>query len=630
MRRKSLAWAALAAMMCGLLAVMPNASGARSAHFVAAGDFGARTATRTVLDAMAAQNATAALAVGDLAYRDVAPESAWCSYVKQSFGEGFPFQLISGNHESLDVGDGLINNYSACLPNQVPGVVGTYGREYYMDFPRTNPLVRVIGASPLLTFEDGKWMYNSGDAHYQWLSNAIDAGRAAGAKWIIVAAHIPCWSVGGYNCQATDFYNLLLQKKVDLVLSGHEHNYARTHQLASGNPGCATIPLGSYNAACVRDRDGSFAAGQGTVFATVGTGGTPLRNVNSGDTEAGYFASSSGLNLNPSYGYLDIDVQEDRLGARFVTTSGGPFDDSFSIAAAAGNQPPVASFTASTSGLTASFDGSASSDPDGTISSYAWDFGDGSAPANTRTASRTYGAGGSYEVTLTVTDNAGASTSATKRVTVGSALASDTFSRRVASGWGSADTGGAYTVSGAASNYSVDGSAGTIRLSPGTSRRARLGSVSTTGADARVALGFTGTPLSRGISPALVPRVMGDAAAYRAKVAVSGAGVARVSLVRVSADGTETTLATTANSLSGMSSSKRILVRAQAVGASPTTLRAKIWFEGTPEPAGWDVQGSDSTAGLQGPGGVGLFAYQSTTSTSPVTLLVDDLQVTAP
>src|SRR5262250_1346777 len=45
-----------------------------------------------------------------------------------------------------------------------------------------------------------------------------------------------------------------------------------------------------------------------------------------------------------------------------------------------------------------------SSDPDGTIASYAWTFGDGASGAGV-TASHTYAAGGTYPVSLTVTDN---------------------------------------------------------------------------------------------------------------------------------------------------------------------------------------------------------------------------------
>ena len=41
------------------------------------------------------------------------------------------------------------------------------------------------------------------------------------------------------------------------------------------------------------------------------------------------------------------------------------------------NIPPTAAFTATTANLTATFDATGSTDPDGTIAGYAWDFGDG-------------------------------------------------------------------------------------------------------------------------------------------------------------------------------------------------------------------------------------------------------------
>lgn len=81
------------------------------------------------------------------------------------------------------------------------------------------------------------------------------------------------------------------------------------------------------------------------------------------------------------------------------------------------NQAPSASFTYSCAGLTCSFDGSASSDPDGSIASYAWAFGDGSTGSGAAT-SHTYAAAGTYTVTLTVTDNAGATNTTSQAVTV--------------------------------------------------------------------------------------------------------------------------------------------------------------------------------------------------------------------
>jgi subtilisin family serine protease len=82
-----------------------------------------------------------------------------------------------------------------------------------------------------------------------------------------------------------------------------------------------------------------------------------------------------------------------------------------------GNQSPTASFTYSCTDLTCSFNGSASSDPDGSISSYAWNFGDGTTGTGA-TPSKTYASAGTRTVTLTVTDNGGATGSQSQSVTV--------------------------------------------------------------------------------------------------------------------------------------------------------------------------------------------------------------------
>jgi len=57
-------------------------------------------------------------------------------------------------------------------------------------------------------------------------------------------------------------------------------------------------------------------------------------------------------------------------------------------------------------------------EPDGSIAGYRWTFGDGSAAVTTQNASHTYAAGGTYTVTLQVTDNRGATNSSSQSVTV--------------------------------------------------------------------------------------------------------------------------------------------------------------------------------------------------------------------
>ncbi|HWG10875.1 MAG TPA: PKD domain-containing protein, partial [Rhodanobacteraceae bacterium] len=81
-----------------------------------------------------------------------------------------------------------------------------------------------------------------------------------------------------------------------------------------------------------------------------------------------------------------------------------------------GNQPPVASFTYKTKSLYVQVT-STSTDPDGTIASVKWDSGDGRTSTKTPLTYK-YAKPGTYTVTLTVTDNDGATNSTSQQVTV--------------------------------------------------------------------------------------------------------------------------------------------------------------------------------------------------------------------
>jgi len=91
----------------------------------------------------------------------------------------------------------------------------------------------------------------------------------------------------------------------------------------------------------------------------------------------------------------------------------------------AGNQPPRARFTSRRDwgSMTANFDASRAGDPDGSIASYSWDFGDG-ASGSGKTAAHEYAKPGDYTVTLTVADGKGQTHAQTLAVTVGPTLGS--------------------------------------------------------------------------------------------------------------------------------------------------------------------------------------------------------------
>jgi PKD repeat protein len=81
--------------------------------------------------------------------------------------------------------------------------------------------------------------------------------------------------------------------------------------------------------------------------------------------------------------------------------------------------PPSAAFTSTCTGLSCSFDGRGSTAPGSSIAGYSWTFGDGSS-GSTATPSHSYAAGGSYAVTLTVTNAQGLTGSITHQVSVSS------------------------------------------------------------------------------------------------------------------------------------------------------------------------------------------------------------------
>ncbi|WP_299445322.1 metallophosphoesterase [uncultured Phycicoccus sp.] len=287
------------------------------------GDVGDGGSASAVLESIAARQDDLTLAVGDLSYGDTGAEAQWCRFVTDRLGAEYPFQIVAGNHDD-DGPNGVIDAFTACLPNRLPGLVGDYGRQWYVDLPAGRPLVRVVLVSPGLDFGQGHLSYAEGTEHYRWTEDAIRSARATGVPWLVVGMHKPCLSVGKYDCDpGPDLTNLLVREGVDLVLTGHEHMYQRSAALALG-AGCPRIEPGRYEPGCL-------APSGGTTFITVGTGGKSLRDSSPGDPERPYFRAVSAANENPAHGSLAVTVRPDTLTATFEAVEGAAFSDTVEL-----------------------------------------------------------------------------------------------------------------------------------------------------------------------------------------------------------------------------------------------------------------------------------------------------------
>jgi CSLREA domain-containing protein len=293
--------------------------------------------------------------------------------------------------------------------------------------------------------------------------------------------------------------------------------------------------------------------------------------------------------------------------------------------------PPVAnfSFNQQSGTLNVSFSDTSTGSP----TSWSWSFGDGTTSTQ-QNPTKNYAAGDSYSVSLTAS-NAGGSNLVTKTVEVEQPAfvihAADTFGRTSNNSWGSADTGGSYTLQGAASAFSVADGAGVIVLpSGGANRAALLGDVNVRDVDLLFRAATDKRPTGGQLYAYGVIRRNGNNA-YRTILTMNANGSVSVQASTVINNG-ESGIGS-AVTVPGLTHSANsfIWLRAEVTGASPTTIRLRAWADGQTEPSTWHYTATNTTAALQSEGNVGLRAYISSALTNaPVTFRFDDFLVRAP
>jgi parallel beta-helix repeat protein len=205
-------------------------------------------------------------------------------------------------------------------------------------------------------------------------------------------------------------------------------------------------------------------------------------------------------------------------------------------------------------------------------------------------------------------------------------VASDSFARTVANGWGTTSVGGAWTVTADKSTKTTvaSGSASISGLARARAVTATLKGVKASDIDLQATLSVaSNSPL---FYEALEGRRQSDGSAYRGRLNVAAGGRTDLSVSRVNGK-TETALGRMTLPYT-LAKGSRVRTELKITGTNPVTLSARSWVIGKALPA-WQIQTTDSSAQrVSAAGAVGLWEYASGQTPSPVATGVDDFVAT--
>ena len=312
--------------------------------------------------------------------------------------------------------------YAGVLAND-PSVVN--GPQYYSDFSNAEQKVALVWKTSVATLRGAKIILTANDFDF--------AGRPPMEVQLTTTV----------NGVTQDLVVIVMHMKAGADQASWQRRQnagaALKSYLDATYPTQKVIVLGDWN----DDVDTSILAGSPTPYANFVADGArytyPLKPLSDagGTSEVNYTGSLIDQQLVTNEMFADYVsgsgevFRADQYVTNYGTTTTDHYPTITRYAPAGGgttNAPPTASFSSSCTNLSCTF-ADASTDADGTIAGWSWTFGDGST-SSAQNPSHAYAAAGTYSVTLTVTDNGGATGSTTHSVSVTAPASGITLSTR--------------------------------------------------------------------------------------------------------------------------------------------------------------------------------------------------------
>ena len=277
-------------------------NGEENFNFAAAGDFGCSTNTKNTVENMQSKEPEIVLALGDLSYHSTA--DCWfdmMSPIKDKL-------MITLGHHDVEDGQAKMDQYLNSFGLEKPFYSYEYNKVHFL----------VMSA---------KSVYYKGSEQYNFiLEDLKKAAENKDVNWIVVSSYGPPYTSPSEHTafkELRDVYHPIFEKYgVDLVLSGHNHNYQRTHPITY-NPNDSSEPV------VTNDRSTEYDSQKdGIVFAIVGTGGV---NFYSFDGQAPFVDTQ----FANKFGFLNIDISNGnphtKLTGTFYDNKGDQIVDQFTI-----------------------------------------------------------------------------------------------------------------------------------------------------------------------------------------------------------------------------------------------------------------------------------------------------------